>query len=107
MCYTPHHSKGNLVLSRKDGQHVLVWSERHIGMHASMASIIELDVDDTGGVVEKSGTGVHAEDKNGSRPSPGLLACAALCEFDLDGQIVHPLELCQNYQLSVGKPTWH
>ena len=76
MCYTPQRSKGNLILSTEDGQQVPALGERHLGKHAGIASTIETEFD--GSHVEKSGTGLRAEVKNGRRPPTGLLACAAL-----------------------------
>ena len=91
----------------EDGQQVPALGERHIGKHADMASTIEREFDGTESQVEKSGTGMHAEVKNGRRPPTGLLACAALCGFDVDWQTAHPLQPGQDYQLCVGKPAWH
>jgi hypothetical protein len=88
MCYTLHYSEKTLMLSTDDRQQVLGWSERQAGEHTSMAFIIELDFDDLESLVERSGTGICAEEKIGCKPIQGMLAG-------------------QDYQSGVRKPTWH
>ena len=96
------------MLSMEDNQQVLAWSERQQGKHISMASIVESSFDDGESLVERSGTGIRAEEKIGSRPPLGLLACAlpksGLIGF---GRMYIQSNLHQVYQPGVRKPTWH
>ena len=96
------------MLSMEDNQQVLAWSERQQGKHISMASIVESSFDDDERLVERSGTGLRAEEKIGGRPPLGLLACALpksrLIGF---GRMYIQPNLHQVYQLGIRKPTWH
>ena len=96
------------MLSMEDNQQVLAWSERQQGKHISMASIVESSFDDGESLVERSGTGIRAEEKIGSRPPPGLLACA-LPKADLIwfGGMYIQSNIHQDYQPGGRKPTWH
>jgi len=107
MRYSLHHTKEALMLSTDDRQQVLAWSEQQPGKQASMALIIESDFDDIESLVERSGTGIRAEEEIGSRPPFGSLACFAQCRFGLVWQNVHSLEHCQNCQPGARIPTWH
>jgi hypothetical protein len=77
MYYTLHHSKGSLILSADDRHQVLAWSERQLGKHAGLVSIIESEFDENGNLVEKTGTGISAEGKNGCRPLAVFSAVSA------------------------------
>ena len=65
------------MLSADDRHEVLAWSERQLGKHAGMVSIIESDFDDNGYLIEESGTGISAEGKNGCRPLAAFTAVSA------------------------------
>ncbi len=52
------------MLSTEDRQQVLVWSEQQPGKHTSMAFIIEWDFDEIESLIEKTGTGMRAEEEN-------------------------------------------
>jgi len=77
MYYTLHHSKGSLMLSADDRHQVLAWSERQLGNHAGMVSIIELEFDDDEFLIERTGTGLSAEGKSGCRPLAAFTAVSA------------------------------
>ena len=95
------------MLSTDDRQQALACSERQQGKHASTVSIIESGFADIESLVEKDGTGIRADEKIGSRPPPGLLACSAKSRLDMVWQIVHSIDPYQDCQPGARKPTWH
>ena len=95
------------MLSTEDRQQALSWSERQQGKDDSKAFLVESSLDDIESLIERSGTGVRAEEQIGSRPPPGLLACSAKCRFDLVWQYEHAIKPYQVCQPGVRKPTWH
>ena len=95
------------MLSTEDRQQDLAWSERQQGKDDSKAFFVESSLDDIESLIERSGTGVRAEEQIGSRPPPGLLACSAKCRFDLVWQYAHAIKPYQDCQPEVRKPTWH
>jgi hypothetical protein len=74
MYYILHHPKGTLMLSAQDREQVLQWSQRQLGTHARLVSVSEKDFSETGGFVEKGGTGITAREADGCQPVLSIMA---------------------------------
>ena len=107
MIYTLHHSKGTLLVAAEDREQVFRWSQRQLGNHARLVSIIEGDCTDADSTVEKDGTGITAREAEGCHPLMSIMANFAQ---DVPGE--QGRSGCHERGQSIAQrrlkePTWH
>jgi len=107
MFYILHHPKGTLMLSARDREQVLKWGQRQLGAQARLISISEKDFSETGGFVEKSGTGISAREAEGCQPVMSIMA--NFVQFVCDARENHTeSDSCIDGPVMTGKkPTVH
>ena len=95
------------MLPSEDKQQDRACSGQRLGRHVNMATVIESGLDDSEGLVEKSGTGIRAKENFDCRPPTGLLTCSAQFRFVWVRANIHPLKPSQGCQTGDRKQTWH
>ena len=107
MYYLLHHSKGALVISAEDRDQVVEWSKRQLGQQANTASVIESDLSELDGGVERSGTGVQTETTIGCRPMMSITAdlTQGLSNRHVEKRIISGF--IADRRNSAREPVWH
>ena len=95
------------MLSADDRHQVIEWGKRQLGNQAGLISVIESDFAEIESLVEKSGTGLRAEESRGCKPMLSIMADSAQCLSELHREKVHYHDSHVEFRMKAREEIWH
>ena len=92
MYFLLNHSTGALILTAKDRNEVLSWTERQLGSRAGLVSILQLDELPGLECVEKSGTGIRQAEDDACEARLSFMADSVQGVTALDHELMMSVE---------------